>query len=186
MPFLVAAVVLVGVLCLLNLTLTFAMLRRLREHQAELGRLSGGMPPPFGDDLVGRPVPRFHAAAVDGASVTRDSLLGRPRLVGFFSAGCQPCHEQAPEFGKWLSEQGGDSSEGVAVVTDSGPEADELVALLRDKATVVTGSDAFAVADAFAVSGFPTFLQVDAEGVVTACEASMRSLARHEAGPARA
>lgn len=41
MPFLVTAVVLVGLLCAVDLLLTFAVLRRLREHTEELGRLSG-------------------------------------------------------------------------------------------------------------------------------------------------
>lgn len=185
MQLLIAAAVLVGALALLNLMLTFGVIRRLREHTTQLSRLSGATPP-FRDEQVGQPVPQFQATAADGTAVSRDSLLGRTRMVGFFSAGCEPCHEQAPEFAKWLSGQGGDTSEAVAVVTGAGPQADELATLLRDQATVVTEPDASRVADAFGVAGFPTFLRVDAEGVVTAADATMRGVVGSEAGLVRA
>ena len=81
MPFLIAAVVLVGVLCLFDLLLTFAVLRRLREHTAELQRLAGR--PGFSSYdpgmLVGHRLPE--AARASGAT-----------LVAFFDAQCDTCH----------------------------------------------------------------------------------------------
>ncbi|MEO3775223.1 TlpA disulfide reductase family protein [Micromonospora sp. B9E7] len=183
MPFVVAAVALLGALCMVNLLLTFGVLRRLREQTAELNRLSGVLPPemPAPEELVGTPVPAFAATAIDGTPVTRDSLVGRPRLVGFFSAGCAPCHEQAPLFAKWLAEQGGDASTAVAVITDSGPEAVELATSLTDTATVVVEPDAFSVSQAFGVRGFPTFLRVDADGVIAGADATVRGVVGHVA-----
>ncbi|MDW5326953.1 TlpA disulfide reductase family protein [Plantactinospora sp. KLBMP9567] len=178
MPFVIAAVVLLGALCMVNLLLTFGILRRLREQTAELSRLSGALPPgmPAPEELVGTPVPAFAATAIDGTPVTRDSLMGRPGLVGFFSAGCAPCHEQAPVFAKWLAEQGDDATAAVAVITDSGPEAVEMATSLSGKATVVVEPDAFTVSQAFGVRGFPTFLRVDAGGVIAGADATVRGV----------
>src|ERR1041384_1123039 len=91
MMFLTAAVVLVGILCALDLFLTFAVVRRLREHTTELERLAGMALPGSGGSapgvLVGRSLPE--PAAV-GA--------GQSRLVGFFDSNCSTCFEHAPEF----------------------------------------------------------------------------------------
>jgi hypothetical protein len=97
MPFLVAAVVLLAVLCLLNMMITFAVLRRLRSHEERLaarpaGRSSGV------DALVGRELPEFDATSTAGAAVSRSDLLGQARVLGVFSATCEPCHEQARAF----------------------------------------------------------------------------------------
>jgi len=178
MSFVIAAVALLGALCTVNLLLTFGVVRRLREQNAELSRLSGALPPemPAPEELVGTPVPAFAATSIDGTPVTRDSLVGRPRMVGFFAAGCAPCHEQAPMFAAWLAEQDGDAIAAVAVVTGSGPEAAELAASLSDAAAVVVEPDAFAVSHAFGVRGFPTFLRIDAGGVVAGADATVHGV----------
>ncbi|CAM3120442.1 TlpA family protein disulfide reductase [Stackebrandtia soli] len=166
MIFLTIAVVLLALLCLANLLLIFAVFRRLREHTAELSRLSRGAPQPFRDELVGQSVPTFEASAIDGTAVTGAGLVGRPGLVGFFSAGCEPCHDQAPKFAKWSSVGGGGAAT-IAVVTGDGPQAEELVEAFRDRATVVAEPDASVVASAFGIEAFPTFLRIDAEGTIT-------------------
>ena len=43
MPILIAAVVVVGGLCLLDLLLTFGVIRRLREHTSMLTGAGGGL-----------------------------------------------------------------------------------------------------------------------------------------------
>jgi hypothetical protein len=48
MPVLIGAVVVVGVLCLIDLLLTFGVIRRLREHTAMLARFQPG-----GDQVAG-------------------------------------------------------------------------------------------------------------------------------------
>ena len=86
MPALVAAVVLLGAVCLLNLLLLFAVLRRLREQTAELARLAAIGP--FGKS--GYDVGKLIGKAWPAADV--------PALVGFFAPGCEPCHLEAPTF----------------------------------------------------------------------------------------
>ena len=78
MPLLIAAIIVVGCLCLLDLLLTFGLLRRLREH-AEL--LAGGMPasPPPGLTAGEQPA-AFTAVSTSGQAVSGPAGL---RLAAF-------------------------------------------------------------------------------------------------------
>src|SRR6266545_2616592 len=87
MPYLVAAIVLLGAVCTVNLILTLALIRRLREQ-------AGGPPgprQPLPKVIVGigeRPA-EFTAATTEGEPIDRDAVAGG--LVGFFSPQCSPC-----------------------------------------------------------------------------------------------
>jgi hypothetical protein len=95
MHFLIAAVVLVGLLCAVDLLLTFAVLRRLREHAQRLGRLSAsasaagnGTPGIDRDKLLGRELPEFSDAPRRGTHIppedtaaASDRLQARPVQV---------------------------------------------------------------------------------------------------------
>ena len=77
MSFLVAAVVLVGLLGLANLLFAFGVIRRLREHTELLNRLADTdaaavMLP------AGRTVEDFAATTLDGVTVSSASTGGRP------------------------------------------------------------------------------------------------------------
>ena len=97
MPYVVAAIVVLAVLCLVQMMITFAVLRRLRSFEERLSaRPAGGAS--GRDALVGRELPEFTATSTAGVSVSRSELVGRTRLVGVFSATCKPCHAQAVAF----------------------------------------------------------------------------------------
>ncbi|MFC4589315.1 thioredoxin domain-containing protein [Sphaerisporangium corydalis] len=87
MPYLVAAVVLLGVLCLLNLLLTIGILRRMRSRNDHPGPLFTLGP--------GSPIGSFSVETTAGEPVSDGTLTG---VVGFFSAGCEACHELLPRF----------------------------------------------------------------------------------------
>ncbi|MDR8411611.1 hypothetical protein MTP10_23095 [Nonomuraea sp. 3-1Str] len=162
MAFLIAAVVLVGVLCLLNLLLMMGVLRRLREHTAELQRLAGGTMTPLAYDptvLVGRALPEGAAGA---------------RLVGFFDVGCDTCHERAPEFAETAR---GENGGALAVVTGDPAEAGDLLHLMSGVAGVVTGDDALRIAESVGVKAFPTFLRTGSDGTVVAADTELTGLA---------
>ena len=89
---LIAAVVVLAVLCVGNMLVTFAALRRLRELGERLTSGGSGVPP-GAESLVGKVVPKFAVSTTDGRLFSRDQLLRMPRLIGFFSASCEPCHE---------------------------------------------------------------------------------------------
>ncbi|MEH1166252.1 hypothetical protein V6V47_12780 [Micromonospora sp. CPCC 205539] len=154
MPFLTAAVALIGALCLFNLLLIFAVLRRLREHTAELARLQEQRQagPALYDPtvLVGRMLPELPVGADE-----------RPELVGFFDAACDACHKHAPEFAAAAKRHAA-----AAVVTGKGQDADDLADLLADVPTVLVGADAVAVTAALGLEAFPTFLHVGLDGTI--------------------
>ncbi len=165
MPYVVAALVLVGGLALLNLLLTYGLIRRVREQAAVLNDLAGGLAPVPDSEMarpVGSPVPPFATEAVDGAPVDA-AWFDRPTLVGFFSPGCRPCAELIPRFTAAAA-----TTRALAVVEPAPVDDGDYRAALAGHATVVAGERARAVVAAFGVSTFPAVCLVDAAGVITA------------------
>lgn len=166
MPYVIAALVLVGAVATLDLLLTLAVLRRLRRQSADLARYSQVLPPlPDPGALVGKPLPRFEATSVDSVLVRGADTAGRAGLIGFFSVGCAPCHEEAPAFARLAAMEPGGRDTVLAVVTGDDPD-DGLVAELRGVATVLREGNFGPVASAFQVSAFPTLLRHDGSTVV--------------------
>lgn len=160
MDYSAVATALVGVLAAVNLLFTFGVIRRLREHTAELAKLrSGGAG--RDDSAVALPagsrIGDFLAESVDGHPVTLDSLGSRP-LVGFFSPSCSPCKERLPGFVAHAASRPGGRDGILAVIAGSPDEAAALLEQLRPVATVVVEPDRGPVQQAFAVDGFPAFV----------------------------
>lgn len=124
MPFVVAALVLLGLLCLVNLLLTVGILRRMRAQAA------AGSGPLFAL-RPGSAVGEFAATTTDGEPLTTATLDG---TVAFFSADCPACHDTLPDFLAYAREQGRDRV--LAVV--GGDDADTVRAL-AEVARVVAG-----------------------------------------------
>lgn len=173
MPYLVAAVVLVGLLCAADLLLTMAVVRRLREHTRQLAELpAGGAPPELLP--VGSPLPTFAGQSVDGDAV--DSETAQPALVAFLSTTCRSCAEQLPELVRFLRE--GDVARGRSIVVVAGTDSadgEHLVDELRPVATVIREPRHGPVCHAFSTEIFPSFYLV-ADGVVTANTISVAGL----------
>lgn len=179
MTYLVAAVIGLGVLSLVNLGLTVLLARRLREQGERLARQA---PPRMPRPMVGPPpgteVPEFRVTTVSGALVSAADLRGERSLIGFFMPGCAPCHDQVPAFIAFARGLPGGPGHVLAVIADGGrpvvtvPEhdADQLVEDLTgaEAAQVVRGPSAGAAATALAVTGYPSFLLLDADGRVEA------------------
>jgi hypothetical protein len=163
MPILMAGVVVVGVLCLLDLLLTFGVIRRLREHASLLaGR--GAAEPPVGL-TAGESPGAFTAETISGDVVTGAAGL---RLVAFFSSWCAACPERVPPFLDYLSRHRiGRESALVVVAADDGTRAPYLDRLAEAAQACVEPTEG-QIARAFQVAGFPAFFLLDADGVVTA------------------
>ncbi|MGW0480805.1 TlpA family protein disulfide reductase [Nonomuraea sp. NPDC003214] len=142
-------------MCLLNLLLTFGVIRRLREHTEALAK-----PARPAVSRPGRPVGEFSSAGLSAAS------LGERALVGFFAVGCRPCEESLPKFAALAA---GAPTPVVAVVATMAELEDSsaYVSALESVATVVIERPDGPIATAFGVSGFPTFALVS-RGVVEA------------------
>ena len=165
MPYVVAALVLVGSLALLNLLLTYGLIRRVREQAGRLSDLAGGLHASPDGELarpVGSSVEPFRTEAIDGTSVDL-AWFDQPTLVGFFSPGCRPCAELIPRFVAAAA-----TMRALAVVEPAPVDDAEYRTSLAGSATVVAGEPARAVIDAFGVQGFPTACLVDAAGTIMA------------------
>lgn len=170
MPFLVAAVVLVGLLCALDLILTLAVIRRLRQHTAKLAQLSaaggGGLLPD------GTPLPAFTAHSVDATWISERGW----RLVALLATTCGACAGQMPDL-RALVRESGYPPESVLVVVagPDTPEGGELVDAVRPIATVVREGRDGPLSQAFRASVFPAFYQVE-DGVVRVGAVSVAGL----------
>src|SRR5690242_7010580 len=153
---LTTAVIVLAVLVLLDLLLSGAIIRRLRDHEAQL---ADAMPSTGPGLRTGTPMPDFTSA--DG-SLTRAGLAGVPVLLGFFSTGCRFCPAQAEQL---AHRAGGITARGIRVVnvltvTDE-DAADDLTPVLEKSGTVVTEHGPGGLMATFAVAGTPTFLLFD-------------------------
>jgi peroxiredoxin len=165
MPVLAAALVVVGVIAVVDLVLTFAVLRRLRDHNDAISRLQTFAP---GFSLpVGTKVPDFEARTLDGAVVSAQALRGADSLVAFFSARCDACRDHLPQF-RELAIAMRASGRVLAVVAQDEVPGDDLIEALRDVADVAVEPEQGPLAQAFSVGGFPMFFGLDARGRVTA------------------
>jgi Redoxin len=163
---LAAGLVVVGLVAVINLLLTFGVVRRLREHTELIG--AGGVgAPSFSTMLdVGESIAPFDAATVDGATVSRDRLTG-DTLIGVFGVGCEVCEEKLPKFVEFAAAFPGGRQQVLAVVAaeDSAaaaPYVDELTGV----AAVVRDVGGGPVLTALGVHGYPAFAIADADGVV--------------------
>jgi hypothetical protein len=167
MTMLAVAVILVGVLCLVNLLLTFGVIRRLKELAGASSATS-----PVGLPAPGAVVGEFEVATRDGRTLSREAL-GEGAVVAFLSADCGGCGPQVPR----LLERAWAYDGGRIVAVVSGPQADaaRLIGQLAEVADIVLEPQGKAVNDAFGIRGYPSFCQV-AGGVVTASSVNVAVL----------
>ena len=166
MPYLVGGFAVFAILTVLNLVLTFGVVRRMRDHAEHLNRLSGGGRH-TSELAMGAPVPEFAAIAADDEPVTSADLLGTV-VVAFFSLGCRPCAEQLPKFLEYAKEL---PARPLAVVVGDPDEAAGEVEMLRPVSRVVVEPFNGPVAGAFGVSAYPTLYLLTEGSVVSAVNA---------------
>jgi len=164
MPYLIAAVVVVGVLCLFNLLLLYGVIRRLRtqpEHH------------PAGIARAGSVVGAFTAATTEGTELTAEDLLP-DTLVGFFSPGCSACVGELPKFVDLAA--GRPQDRVLAVVVGPETAAAEQVSQLEPKAQVVVAQLGAEIVRAFDVQGYPSFAVVGADRELTTSGAAIQAV----------
>lgn len=171
---LTAAVVLVGVLVLLDLVLTLGLIRRLRSHADVLAELrSPAATPPL--PRIGAAVGSVTGTTSDGEEVSRDTFP-EGAVVGFFSTWCAACKEQLPAFLRYAGPLG---RERVLSVVQGDDGLPDLVETLSSVGRVVVEPDGGPIASAFDVQTYPTLARVDADWKVTASALSVDELVHH-------
>ncbi|SDK94478.1 redoxin domain-containing protein [Streptomyces indicus] len=181
MPFVIAGLVLVGVVAALNTVLLVVILRRWQELEA-VRRRDGfaGQGPQPGDEL-----PEFSATAVSGRTLNRDGLRSGELLLGVFSHDCPSCTDSLPDFAAQAESARAAGGRAVALVMGDEAGESELAALLVGTADeIVLPPEAAPLFKALRVPAFPTILRYR-DGVVTApFDASAPSAADREPVPA--
>lgn len=181
MPYLTAAVILIGLACAANLLLTFGVIRRLKAAAgAAPGQTGRGEPPvlPSGSRL-----PAFAATAVDGTVLDNARLDGDRALIGFFSSQCEPCRDGAGRFLRYAAAEGVDPDRVLAIVQGTPAQTAEFrERYLRPLAgsdegfRTVVEPEGGPVAKSLGVVAFPQYYIVDADGVLEAAVLSAKLL----------
>ncbi|MEU4357527.1 TlpA family protein disulfide reductase [Streptomyces virginiae] len=163
MPYLVAAVVLLGVLSLLNLLLTTAVIRKLRKRPSDaLGD--------FNVDLEELPpgmrVPEFHAESVSGSLVNPAVLAGSEAIIAFFDTNCDACKPAVGEVVKYARAHNMRPEQVIGVIGGNATDALFYLEGLNGVATVITEEGMGPVTTAFSLHGVPAYCIVDGDGVI--------------------
>ena len=180
MPYLTAAVVLVGVVAVVALLLVIVLARRIRDLGSPVGGLEHGPLPAAYDLAAGSRPSDFRVATLSGGTVSLDGLSGDWALVGLFLAGCTPCNRQLPAFVELAKAMPGGPGQVVAVLSGRPDKTAEYAARLDGVASVVLESpraDDGTVSHSFAVSGWPSFYLLDPAGTVESGAPALSMLA---------
>ncbi|HLX48340.1 MAG TPA: hypothetical protein VKS82_08405 [Streptosporangiaceae bacterium] len=148
-------------MCLLDLLLTFGVIRRLREHTGLLSA-QGSTVPVLGLE-TGKSPATFSAVTTSGEIVTDAAQL---RMVAFLSSSCSACPERVPPFVEYLSNYRLGRDSVLAVIQDGHDEPVPYLDQLAEVALVCVEPADGKVSKAFEVNGYPLFFLLDADGVV--------------------
>ncbi|MGL4340194.1 MAG: TlpA family protein disulfide reductase [Rhodoglobus sp.] len=159
---LLTVVGIVLVLNLLNLVLLLGVIRRLRQHETRFEALSSADSDPSVVS-VGAPLPAFFAQSVEAKPFDQEAAVGA--LIGFFSPSCGPCHKSLPDF---VIAAKNHSGAVLAIIVEDDSDSAPMLEQLRSCATVVTESEDGPLAEAFAVSAFPSFVLVGDDRTIRA------------------
>jgi thiol-disulfide isomerase/thioredoxin len=168
MAILTAAVVVLGILCVLDLLLSFGIIRRLREQNETLRSVQNQAAAVAEPDIAlpaGSEVCRFSTTTVTGTPLSNADTADSRLLVGFFSPGCVPCKERIPEFIEYAARFEGRV---IAVAAGSAEETADMVAQLGEVAEVVLEQTGGPLHKAFEATGYPALCLVDGTGIVLA------------------
>lgn len=170
MVVLTAAVIVVGVLCVLNLAVSGAVIRRLRAAPAPGGGVpSHGLAP-------GSAVPEVDLRDARGEPVTGESLRGHPTLVAFFATTCPECARHAPELTARAAALGAAGVHLLSALVDTGADREGLRPLLSSTGRLLVGEDAAELARRFRSDLTPAYFLVGADGRVVASGPALGAL----------
>jgi cytochrome c biogenesis protein CcmG/thiol:disulfide interchange protein DsbE len=116
--------------------------------------------------LIGKPMPPFELATLDGASLRSEDLAGKPLVVNFWASWCPPCAEEHPVLLD-LAQRYGDQVTIVGILyNDDAEGAARFLTRYGDGGWVDLLDPTGATAVDFGVTGPPETFFVDASGVV--------------------
>src|SRR5689334_13373603 len=177
-PVLVAALVLIGLLLVLNLLLTVAVIRKLRRHDEQLQGISrtpglSVLPAVMAGDVV----PAFATTATDGP-LTQVDLLRTSTLIAFAAPGCSGCEAARPQLIEELAARRSRGEAGIVVIADDQGDGGELAGAFSEHARVILEHPADGpIHQALGISMYPNYVLVDPDGRVNTVGGSLTEVA---------
>ncbi len=162
-----AAAIIVGVLILVNIALTLALVRRQNEQGRLLAQVVSDRGEPAAlDVLPGDRIGDFAATTVDGREMSRTHLQGST-LVAFMAPGCPSCEYSLPEFVSRAAAAPRGRDQVLAVVLGTSLGAGKMCEMLTPVAQVLTEEqERGPLARAFGVAALPAFALLSGDTVV--------------------
>ncbi len=166
------SVIIFTVVSIINLSLlvllwTLLLTPRSTTSQSNDSSLVGDMSSP----LLGRAAPNFTLPSMsnNGAQVSLTSFKGKPVVINFWEASCQPCNAEAPFLQQsWKQMQ----PKGVALIGIDGPESVSAARAFVQKYDVtytnVRDTIDGATSINYGTTGNPETFFIDAHGIVQA------------------
>jgi len=184
MPFVILALVVLAGLILLNLSLTMAIVRRLRHHTEKLAALEtrGGVPSGL---AVGATVPPFTATTLAGDALSHEWLAGGATMVTFLSPHCQACRDKLPQLRSYCEQAVDRELRTLVVITGETEDAADMVTALQGATPLIVEPKDGQVATAFQIRGFPSFIVVGPDSTVHHSTFSLDGLPAALAAPAQ-
>jgi|SRR5579875_2085848 len=156
-----------GVVCLLNLLLLFALIRRVRGHDEQLA--SQSRLPPVPRLPVGSKAPDFTATTITGETRSLSDMVAGPRgLVAFLTPHCAPCRGYVRELQKYAAANPDSRSQVIVVICGPRAETAGMASELEESVSVVTEPMLGALQETFSVTSYPTFVVITKEGRIGA------------------
>jgi thiol-disulfide isomerase/thioredoxin len=160
------AVVVLAAIVVLNLAVTVAVIRRLREQRNPPPDAAGDDAAMAGGPDIGAHVPDFTATTDQGTPMSRADLPDRT-VIGFFSTSCSACTEDAPRFTAAAQALAENGVAALSVVQRKrGDDAEELVSALAPGGPVVVEPAPGPVLRGWRVSTTPAYFLVGPGGAV--------------------
>jgi hypothetical protein len=176
---LIAVITVVGLIALVDLVLTYGLIRRVNSIQAQPHSTDHGLEP-----AVGHRIGDFAASASDNREITEREFKGSEIFAVFVMVGCGPCHRLTEELSRVAPPE-----MPLLLFIASSPGEDEETARIAAQvpfaAAVCVIEATGVVTEAFGVTGFPTVIRAG-ESIVRATGLSLASVQTRRAVTAAA
>ncbi|HEX8632071.1 MAG TPA: redoxin domain-containing protein [Catenuloplanes sp.] len=175
MTLLAAFIVVLIVLVVLDLALTAAVIRKLRQHDE---RLAGEAFDPRPAVVPGTRLPAFTVVTTAGAGLSEAALRGRTTVLVFISTTCASCTANLPALREYLTDATRTGLQAWAVVAGAPDAVATMVSELPPEVEVINEGVGGPLHGSVRLQAYPGFVVVAPDGTVERVASTMDGLPR--------